>query len=107
MHRRSWVGIPLGLAVHTLIDGVACREPDPVALNEGAENKLCPTGAVEVHGVRVRPFPEGEPQPPVPADATLAHGVAAPGAPADDDPLWRIAEVDFGGVCQRVSLTIG
>jgi len=22
----------------------------------------------------------------------------------DGDPLWRSAEVDFGGVCQRVSL---
>lgn len=25
------------------------------------------------------------------------------GEPADD-PLWRVAEVDFGGVCQQVSL---
>jgi hydrogenase expression/formation protein HypC len=33
----------------------------------------------------------------------LAIGCGAPAAGADD-PLWRTAEVDFGGVRQRVSL---
>lgn len=33
-------------------------------------------------------------------------GGAGPGAPgaSDDDGLWRMAEVDFGGVLQQVSL---
>lgn len=29
---------------------------------------------------------------------------AAAAAPQGDDPLWRVAEVDFGGVRQQVSL---
>lgn len=36
------------------------------------------------------------------ADVALA-GSAAAGS-ASDDPLWRVAEVDFGGVRQWVSL---
>ncbi len=39
-----------------------------------------------------------------PAAATEA-GAAAGGAPTGtEDPLWRVAEVDFGGVRQEVSL---
>ncbi|MFM7360421.1 MAG: HypC/HybG/HupF family hydrogenase formation chaperone [Cyanobium sp.] len=36
----------------------------------------------------------------------IGTGAAAAGAPTagTDDPLWRTAEVDFGGVRQQVSL---
>lgn len=33
-----------------------------------------------------------------------SHDGAAAVAGAGDDPLWRLAEVDFGGVRQQVSL---
>lgn len=32
------------------------------------------------------------------------HGLPPAAAPGSDDPLWRVAEVDFGGVRQTVSL---
>ena len=31
-------------------------------------------------------------------------GGAGPAATSEDDPLWRVAQVDFGGVRQQVSL---
>ncbi|MFO7628298.1 MAG: HypC/HybG/HupF family hydrogenase formation chaperone [Prochlorococcaceae cyanobacterium] len=34
----------------------------------------------------------------------IAAAAGAPGSAAADDPLWRLAEVDFGGVRQQVSL---
>ena len=47
-----------------------------------------------------------------PSGAAAANGTTEPGQTAEpdqtagqrDDPLWRVAEVDFGGVRQLVSL---
>ncbi|MFN5118374.1 MAG: HypC/HybG/HupF family hydrogenase formation chaperone [Cyanobacteriota bacterium] len=36
--------------------------------------------------------------------AITDHSPLPPEARTDDDPLWRVAQVDFGGVRQQVSL---
>lgn len=44
-------------------------------------------------------------QPPASAEPGVGSSTPWPGAEAEaDDPLWRVAEVDFGGVRQQVSL---
>ena len=60
---------------------------------------MCLAVPARILSIRIQP-PQGAPEP-AGADATVAATTAATAA---DDGLWRMAEVDFGGVRQQVSL---